>query len=157
MARIVFDGKYDVFWLPASISNAAAPSLAAMNAGTKLTSFVPKDGFNPGVSNSRVTGGDLSTTFTDESMGTYTSQLTITAYKDGTTDTAYDVIGVPGATGAIVAIPNGPAAVGVKALVWPDVEVGQPIPMQTAENTQQKFTVDVAVRKTPNFRAIVVA
>lgn len=157
MSRFVFDGKYKVYFVPATIANPASPSLAAMLAGTDLTPFIPKDGFNPGVTNNRVTGGALDTTFVDESMGTYSSQLAITAYKDDTTDTAYDTIGVQGATGAIVVVPNGPAAVGSKAYVWPDVEFGQPVPMQTAENTRQKFVADLACRKAPNFHAVVVA
>lgn len=157
MARLVFDGNYEVYFVPAAISSPGSPSLAAMTAGTNLTGFIPKDGFNPGVTNNRVTGGALDTTFVDESMGTYGSQLAITCYHDDTTDTAYDTIGVQGTTGAIVAVPNGPAAVGVKAYVWPDVEMGQPVPMQTAENTRQKFTADVACRKAPNFHAVIVA
>jgi hypothetical protein len=154
---MVFDGNYEVYFLPSAISDASAPSLAAMQAGTNLTAFIPKDGFNPAVTNNRVQGGDLASLFVDESMGTYTSAMTIACFKDDTADTAYDTIGVQGATGAIVVVPNGPAAQGVKAYVWPDVEFGQPIPMQTAANAQQKFTADVAVRKQPNFHATVAA
>jgi hypothetical protein len=157
MSRFVFDGNYEVYFLPAAIGTPASPSMAAITAGTNLTGFIPKDGFNPGVTNNRVTGGALDTMFADESMGTYSSQLQIDCYLDDTTNTAFDTIGVQGTTGAIVAVPNGPAAVGVKAYVWPDVELGQPVPMQTAENTRQKFRADVAVRKAPNFHAIIAA
>lgn len=157
MARLVFDGNYEVFYVPGGIANAASPSLAAVQAGTNLTGFIPKDGFNPGVTNNRVTGGDLGSTFTDESMGTWGSQLAITAYHDDVSDVAYDTIGVQGVTGAIVVVPNGPAQVGSKCYVWGDVEFGQPVPMQTAENAQQKFTADVAVRKAPNMHAVMVA
>jgi hypothetical protein len=157
MSRLVFDGQYEVYFVPAAIANAAAPSLAAVLAGTNLTGRIPKDGFNPGVSNSRVTGGDLATTFTDESMGTWSSQLGITCYHDDTNDVAYDTIGVRGVTGAIVVVPNGPAALSSKCYVWPDIECGSPIPMQTGENTLQKFNADIAVRRAPNMHAVMAA
>jgi hypothetical protein len=157
MARLVFDGNFDVYYLPAAIANAAAPSLAACLAGTELTGWTPKDGFNPGVTNNRVPGGDLSSTFNDESMGTWSSQLTITLYKDDTNDVAFDTVGVYGATGAIVAVPKGPAQVGTKCYVWPDVEFGQPAPMAPTENAKQKFTIDVACRQAPNFHAVMAA
>ncbi len=157
MSRLVFDGKYVVYFLPAAIGSPAAPSLAACAAGTNLTAWIPKNGFNPAVTNNRVVGGDLSNLFDDESMGTWSSKMTIECFHDDTTDTAYNTIGVLGTTGAIVVVENGPAAVGSNARVWPDVQFGQPIPMQTAANTQQKFTADVAVRKPPNFHAVMVA
>lgn len=157
MARFVYDGNFEVYFLPSAIADASAPSLAAVTAGTNLTGFVPKDGFNPAVTNNRVQGGDLSTLFVDESMGTYSSAMTIDCYHDDTADTAYDTIGVKGTTGAIVVVRKGPAAVGSKCDVWPDVEFGNPIPVQTAANAQQKFKADVAVRKEPNFHAVMVA
>lgn len=159
MARLVFDGNYEVYYLAGTISNAAAPSLAAIEAGTNLTPFIPKDGFNPNVTNNRVTGGSLEDRFMDESMGTYSSQLAITAYKDDATGggEAWETIGVQDTTGSIVVIPNGPAAAGVDAYVWPDVEFGEGVPMATAENTRQKFVADVAVRRAPNFHAVVAA
>lgn len=157
MARLVFDGKYVVFFLPAVIGAPASPSLAACNAGTVLTTWIPKDGFNPNVSNDRVQGGDLSSLFIDEIIGTYHSSLQITAYHDDTTDTAWNVLGVYGTTGALVVVPNGPAIVGSPAYVWPSIMLGTPIPMQTGANALQKFSVDVAVRTAPNLRAVMVA
>lgn len=156
MSRIVFDGNYHVYWLAAPPANPAAPTTTEISTGVDLTPFVPKDGFNPGVTNNRVTGGDLSTKFTDESMGTWSSQLAVTAYLDSVSgsNTAYTTL-VAGATGALVVTPFAAAATGVKAYVWPDVECGQPVPMQTAENTRQKFTADMAVRKAPVFNAAV--
>lgn len=159
MSRLVFDGNYEVYFLPSTIADASAPSLAAMEAGTNLTSWIPKDGFNPGVTNNRVSGGSLEDTFMDESMGTWSSQLAITCYKD-TADgggEAFETIGVQGETGAIVVVPNGPAAAGRDAYVWPDVEFGMPVPVATAENTRQKFVADVAVRRAPDMHAVIAA
>jgi hypothetical protein len=156
MARLVFDGNYHVYWLPASPANANAPTVAEINAGVELTAWIPKDGFNPGVANSRVDGGDLSTTFKDQSMGTWTSQLGVTAYRDsvGGSDTAYTTLS-DFATGAIVVCPFAAKATGVKAYVWPDVQCGERVPMPTAENAKQKFTADIAVRAEPKMSATV--
>lgn len=156
MSRVVFDGNYHVYWLAAPPANPAAPTTAEITAGVDLTAYIPKDGFNPAVSNNRVSGGDLASKFTDESMGTWTSQLAITAYLDSVagSNTAWNTL-TDFATGAIVVCPFAAAATGVKSMVWPDVELGQRIPMQTGENTRQKFQADVAVRKQPNMAATI--
>jgi hypothetical protein len=158
MSRIVFDGNYHVYWLASAPANAAAPTMAELNAGVDITGFIPKDGFNPGVTNNRVTGGDLSTRFTDESMGTWSSQLEITAYRDSvnSSDTAFNTL-TDFAAGAIVVCPFEAKVAGANAMTWPDVELGLRKPMQTAENTRQKFSVDVAVRREPNMDATVAA
>lgn len=156
MSRLVFDGNYHVYWLDAAPASKTAPTTAEIAAGTDLTAFIPKNGFNPAVKNNRVTGGDLSTTFTDESMGTYTSQLVVTAYLDdgNSADTAWDTF-TKGATGCLIVTPYAAAATGVKAYVWPDVEAGQRTLMQTAENTRQTFQAEFAVRAEPTFDAAV--
>lgn len=155
MARIVYDGNFKVRWLDTAPANPAAPTVAEWNAGTDLTPFVPKDGFASGGSNNRVAGGDLSTAFAGESMGTWGSQLSVTAFLDDATagNVAYDTIGVRGATGAIVVSPFGAPAAGDLVYVWPDVEAGQPIHPSTAENERQKFTAEFAVRAEPQFHA----
>jgi hypothetical protein len=156
MSRIIFDGNYHVYWLAAPPANPSAPTVAEITAGIELTAMIPKDGFNPGVSNNRVSGGDLSTKFTDESMGTWSSQLEITAYLDSVTanNLAYNTL-ADFATGAIVVTPYAARATSVKALVWPDVECGVRVPMQTGENQRQKFTANLAVRAEPKMNATV--
>jgi hypothetical protein len=159
MARLVFDGNYKVYWLDTAVTAAAAPTVAEITAGTDITAFVPKDGFKPGVSNNRVSGGSIDELFLDESMGTWSSQLSIDYYLDAITanNTAHDTF-VQGATGAVVAIWDGGGNVaGSKAYVWPDVECGQPIPLDSAENARQKATVEIAVREAPSFHAVVAA
>lgn len=159
MSRLVFDGNYKVYWLATPPADAAAPTVAELTAGTDLTAFIPKDGFKPGVSNNRVSGGSLDELFLDESMGTWNSQLSIDYYLDKVTadNTAHTTF-VQGATGAVVAVWDGGGAVAAsKAFVWPDVECGEPVPMNTAENARQKGTAEFAVRKAPNFHATVAA
>lgn len=160
MARLVFDENYKVYWLDTAPASTAAPTVAELTAGTDLTDFIPKDGFKPGVTNNRVSGGSLNDAFLDESMGTWQSQLTVDYYLDKVTasNTAHDTLGTRGTTGAIVAVWDGAGATaGGKAFVWPDVEAGQPIPMDTAENARQKATAEFAVRQAPEFSAVVAA
>lgn len=159
MARLVFDSNYLVAWLDTAPADASAPTVAEITAGTDITAFIPKDGFKPGVTNNRVTGGDLSELFMDESMGTWSSQLTIDFYLDKVTaDNTADDTFVQGATGAVVAIWDGGGnAAGSKCYVWPDIECGESVPMDSAENTRQKKTADIAVRQAPDFHAVVAA
>lgn len=159
MSRLVFDGKYAVLFLDTAPADPAAPTVAELTAGTDITKLIPKDGFKPGVTNNRVSGGSLDETFMDESMGTWSSQLSIDFYLD---DVTGDNIGLDTfaqfATGAIVAIWDGHGnAAGSKAYVWPDIECGQPIPADSAENARQKGTAEIAVRQAPDFHAVVAA
>lgn len=159
MARIVFEEKYSVYWLATSPANPAAPTVAELTAGTDVTSYIPKDGFAPGVSNNRVAAGDLSTAFDAEIMGSHGAQLSVTAFMDDTTNTAFDTFGVRGATGAFVAVWDGDGAViGAKAFVWPYVEAGSPSLPTTAANERQTFTAEFAVGGNgtePNYHAAV--
>lgn len=160
MSRLVFDGNTKVFWLDAAPADPSAPTVAELTAGTDITSYIPKDGFKSGVSNNRVSGGSLDERFTDESMGTWSSQLSIDYYLDKVTadNTAHDTIGVQDAAGAIVVVWDGAgAADGGKAYVWPEVEAGQPVIQDTAENARQKATAEFAVLAEPNFHAVVAA
>ena len=159
MARLVFDGNYQVFWLATAPADAAAPTVAEITAGTDLTAFIPKDGFKPGVSNNRVSGGSLDELFLDESMGTWTSQLSVDYYLDKVTadNTAHTTF-VQGATGAVVAIWDGGGNVAAsKCFVWPAVECGMSVPLDTAENARQKATAEFACQTAPNFHALVSA
>lgn len=158
MARLVFDSNYKVYKLAAAPADTSAPTTAEISAGTDITSFIPKDGFKSGVSNNRVSGGSLNELFMDESMGTWSSQLSVDYYLDKVTanNTAHSTIGVQGATGAIVAVWDGGGNVnGSKCYVWPDIEAGCPVIADTAENARQKATAEFAVRREPDFHAVI--
>lgn len=157
MAHEVYDGNFKVFWLNAAPANPAAPTVAEINAGTELTTFIPKNGFNPGGNNNRVNEGDLSTVFESENMGTWNSQVSVTFFRDSATDTAWELFDTHGTTGALVAVPFGTVAATEPAMVWPDVEAGMGIPTATAANEKQKFTVDMAAREEPRFNAAIAA
>lgn len=156
MARLVFDENFRVFWRATAPDDPEAPTTGEIDAGTEITAFIPKDGFASGVSNNRVDGGDLSTKFNAESMGTWSSQLAVTAFKDDATDTAFDLFGTHGTVGCIIVVPNGTIADGEPCYVWPDIESGAPVLPTTAANERQKFTAEFAVRDEPQFQAAMV-
>ena len=157
MAKLVFEENYHVYWLDTAPANAAAPTLAEITAGDDITALIPKDGFAPGVSNNRVSAADLSTAFDAEIMGSHGAQLSVTAFMDDTTNTAFDSFGVRGTTGTIVVCWQGEAAATEPCFVWPDVEAGSPTLPTTAANERQTFTAEFAVRQEPEYHAAVAA
>lgn len=162
MARLVFEKNYHVYAGPTSPANPAAPRLTEINAMTNITAFIPKDGFNPGVSNNRVDAGHLATAFNGELMGSHGAQLSIQAFFDDAAgqNLAYDLFGIRGWIGAIIVCWRAAAAVGQPAFVWPYVEAGSPQLPSTAQDTRQMFTAEFAVGGNgtePNYRATVAA
>lgn len=160
---LVFDENFHVYVGPYAEgvpADPTAPTMDEISAMTDITEFIRKDGFNPGVSNNRVTGGNLKTSHTPENMGTWTSQLqvTIERHTPVADDDAYTLLGVRGSRFTVIATPFGPAAPGEPAYVWPNVQVGQPIPQPTAENQNQAVVIDMAVGSpAPEFSAVIAA
>ena len=161
MSRLVFEEKYQVHWLPDGVSAPLWPTTAEIDAGTEITDFIPKDGIKFGVSNDRVDAGSIATAFKAESMGTYGAQVAITAFHDDETDTAWDLFKLRLTEGALVVLPyigkDVEVEAGQRAIVFPDLETGIPVPMDPATNERQKFTVDFAMtNRDPQFAAEVV-
>lgn len=158
--RVIFDEKVQVRWLTTNPADPAAPTAAEVAAGVNITPFVAKDGLKFGVSNNKVDGGDLSTKFDAESMGTWGSQMSLIIFRDDTTDTAYALF-PRGETGCLVILPfAGPAtapAAAMDAYVLAGLECGQPIPNDSAKNERQKSTIEFAVSEEPQFDAVVAA
>lgn len=154
MARIVFEEKYQIHWLPACAS-IAAPTQAEITAGTEITSFVPKDGVNIGTSNNRVSTADISTKFDSEIMGSYGNSLSLKCFKDDATDTAWDLL-LKDAVGFLVIAPYGSTAATEVGYVFP-VQCGQPELPTSAANERQTFTSPMAVTSTPDMRAVFAA
>lgn len=159
MARLVFDDNYTVLWMDTPPADAASITQAEVTAATDVTKWITKDGFAPGVTNSRVAAGDLSTTFDAELMGTHGAQLSVTAYLDDVdaSNVAYDTFGVRGTTGAFVVAWTGSTAAAAPAFVWPYVEAGSPSLPTTAANERQTFTQEFAVGGNgtePNYHAV---
>jgi hypothetical protein len=160
--RVVFDGKYRVFLCDAgSITDPAAPTVADISAGDDVTKFWPKDAIDFGGQQGRVDGGDISTIFRAESMGTYGMSPTIQWFldDDATENVAWNVLADQPVKDLVIlpfAGQDGPAD-GDAAYVFPFAEFGQRIPNSPAENQRQRFTTEVALHEEPTLDGVVVS
>lgn len=158
MPRYPHDGKTRAYWVP-TIANKAAPTVAELNAGTSLAGFLTKDGLDTPFAQNTVDNSDLEDTFDAKGVGTFGADVTLTCFRDDTTDTAWNLF-VYGTVGFLV-IRRGPAystawTAGQKVEVFP-AQMHEPVPMSTATNEQNKFKVALPVTDQPNLKATVAA
>lgn len=156
MARQVSEGKTNVYWLTA-VANKAAPTVAEITAGVALTSFVTKDGVNPGLTTNNADSASIADTFDAEVTGSWGASFELTMFRDNTADTAWNLC-VYGTNGFLVVDRFRAAGVlpsaGNKVEVWP-AQMHQPVPQATAANTQLRFTENFAITSQPNLSATV--
>lgn len=164
-AGLVYEENFKLIWRAAALADNTAPTVAELTPGAGIidfTDYVPKDGVQPGGSNSRVSGGSLSRKFTPQSMGAWTSELTV-AFKrrladDAESQEAWETFNDTGITGTWIMLPfGGELAAGIDAYVFPNVESGTPLLKASAENEEQQFTTEWACREEPVWDAVVAA
>jgi hypothetical protein len=158
MPRYVHDGKTKVYWVT-SISSAAAPTVAELNAGTSLAAFLKKDGLNISLSQNMVDNADLEDTFDAQGVGTYGGSMELTMFRDDTTETAWNLF-VYGTNGFIV-VRRGIAystawTAAQKCEVYP-AQMHEPVPGPTTANEQVTFKAAMAITTTPTLKATVAA
>lgn len=156
MTKYSSEGKVRFYFVP-SIASKAAPTVAELNAGTNLTNFVPRDGFAPSTTQNMVDTSSLADIYDTQSTGTEGGPITMTFFRDDTTDTAWNLF-TNGLTGFFV-VREGIAettawTIAQKAQVYP-IQSHHPIPAQTAANAARTFTVTVAVTSAPDRKAVV--
>lgn len=156
MPRYASDGKILVYWVT-TISNKAAPTVAELNAGTRLSGFLTKDGLNINLSSNNVDNADLEDTFDAQDVGTYSGTIELTMFRDDTTDTAWN-LAVYGTSGYLV-VREGPLAsvawtAAQKAQVYP-ARMHDPLPVPPAGNEQRKFKLTLPITDTPSLKATV--
>lgn len=156
--RLVWEENTTVWWVPA-IADRSAPTVAEIEAGEDLTSFVPKDGIQFGFSDNTVDIGAIDTSFDAQVMGSWGAGLTISFFRDDEDDLAWDtlprrsvgnfVIRTNKASGAEPAASD-------DVMVFP-VQTGQRIMNDSGANEKQRFSVTCAVTDTPDLDAAVAA
>jgi hypothetical protein len=158
MARYVYEGKTDAWWVT-TIANKAAPTVAEINAGTNLTNFVAKDGVATNFTNNKVDSASIAETFNAQLAGSFGSDLELTMFRDDTADTAWN-LWVQGTNGFVVlrrAVASGAAvAAAQKVEVFP-AQMLEPTVANSAQDTQVRFTGGVAVTSAPNQKATIAA
>jgi hypothetical protein len=150
--------EFTRIWWAASITSKTAPTVAELAAATDISAFVPKDGLKIGSTNNKVKNDDITTAFMSEIPGSYGNALTLTCFRDDTTDTAWTLFQTRNTVGFLIirrmiAVTTA-VAIGQKVEVYPGA-TGQPTLHDTAENERVKFGVDIMVSAPPALVATV--
>jgi hypothetical protein len=156
MARFVYEGKTNVYWL-VTITTTATPTTTEIAAGVDLTNFVAKDGVAVNINTNNVDSATIAEVFDAQVAGSWGADLQLTMFRDDSADTAWTTC-TYGSNGYVVidrfnASGTDPA-VGEKVEVWP-AQMHQPSPQNSATNTQVRFIESFAVRAAPSLSATV--
>lgn len=157
MARYTIEGFSLLYHVP-TISNTASPTTAELNAGTNLTSFTPRDGFAPNMTQNFIDISSLADSFDLTQIGSEGGNFTLTFYRDNGTDTAWNLY-VAGGVSGYIAFREGVATTTAwtaaqKVQIWP-YSAHKPLPVATAANEARKFTVGIGITNVPNRSATV--
>lgn len=156
MARIVFEGNYQVHWVT-TIATESTPTKTEIDAGDNITTFVPKDGLRYGPGFTKVDASNIASAFDPEYQGSWSMDAGITVQRDDTTNTAIDLFTSHATAGYLVVLPEATSsspANGDTAYVIP-AEASIAVPNNTAANALQTAEVDLAVTSAPSFAATV--
>lgn len=155
MADLISDGMIRVYHVP-TIANIAAPTVAELNAGTRLDTIMTPDGWGIEASTAEVDNSSLSSTYDTRSAGRRGFSGSITVKRQTGTDAAFSTLAYQ-ATGYLVKRDNASAgdawAIGDKVEVYP-VQYGERN-RQSGPNTVQRYTVPVMVTSDANTNATV--
>jgi len=163
MSVVIMDGRVRVSWLTAC-ANIAAPTVAELNAGTAIHSYITPDGLDISIDTGRVDVGNVASTFTLERVGRRKPQVKLTLHHDSPTDTPWTLLvyravgflavrlGVDATTAWTIG-QGGGGSTG-QVMVIP-VEAGQDNPVKPGPDTSWDFMTDLTVYLDPNFRAVV--
>lgn len=150
MARKGSVGEIKVWYVP-TIASVAAPTTTEITAGTDLTAYLRRDGIqtpNPGTT---IDSSDLGSLQNKSLPGSYGGDnVTIQAYRDDTTDTAWTTL-ARGTSGYILVRRFGGsttnAASSDKVEVYPGAVISREM-NGSGDNEAQRFTVLWAVSDT---------
>jgi len=166
MSVVILDGRVRVIWMTAC-SVIAAPTVAELNAGTDITSYIRPDGLDIGMSTGSVDVGNVGSTFTLTRVGRRSPTITLGCHHDatsGSTDPAWNLL-VYRATGFLAvrtgvltttAFATGQGAGGTTGAleVYP-VECTEFTPGKPAPDTSWDFDVSLMVYLDPSKRSVV--
>lgn len=165
MAVVILDGRVRAYWLTAC-ANVLLPTVAELNAGTNLTTYIRPDGLDISMDTGSVDVGNVGSTFTLERVGRRKPTVMLGCHHDassGSTDPAWNLLiyravgflavrtgidtatawatgqGAGGTTGALQIIP---------------LEVAEFTPTKPAPDTSWDFDVPVKVYQDPGWRAV---
>jgi hypothetical protein len=158
MADSLGDGRTRVMWVT-SIANIAAPTVAELNAGINLTSFITPDGvvgFEPDTADVDVTALDSVFDTKIAGRGSFSGTL-LRLKKQSGTDTTYNTL-VRDLAGNVVIRRDVTAStantIGDKDEVYPSI-LGEVRNLPPAANEVHHYEIPIKVSSSPNLRATV--
>jgi hypothetical protein len=154
MADLGSDGNFKVSWVT-TISNIAAPTVAELNAGLALESYITPDGLDISADTSPVDNSALSSTFNTATAGRRAYTINLTIKKQ--TPRVWENTLVYQATGYLAVrrevIQTTGYTVAQKIEIYP-AQVGEPNPGY-GPNEIQRGTVPIQVTAAPNTNATI--
>jgi hypothetical protein len=155
MPRATFEGT-KVKFLTTLASATLAPTVAEYTAGVDLTGVIPVTGVQPGGSQNNASLAMLGAAHIDEQPGTWGATLTLEAVRDTVSDLLVTTFPY-GTAGFVVINWQGITVIAGTKVDSYAVKSHQPIPMSSAENEYQRWTVSLPVTTTPKYNIAVLA
>lgn len=159
MTRYNMKGNIRSYYVP-SIANQNAPTVAELNAGTSLDLFLNDDGLTLPADQNMVESSALGETFLSQVIGSTGGTIELNMKRDNTADTAWNLFVAGNLVGFLVVrrgLPTGTAwAAAQKVLVYP-WNTHKPVPVQSARDTEDSFTIMAGVTSDPSINATVAA
>ena len=156
MARYAYDTLTRVDWV-VTLSSTTSPTATQLNAGTNLSTFVTKDGVAPSLTPNMVDSATIADLFDAQGVGSYGGTLTLKGYRDVTADTFWNLV-VYGTVGFVVVrrgiLYSTVYSAAQKCEVYP-AQMHEPLPENSASNTQTAFNCQFAITSTPVLKATV--
>lgn len=156
MARFVYEGKTNVYWLT-TIATTSTPSLTEIQAGVDLTNFTAKDGVAVNINTNNVDSATIAEIFDAQVVGSYGADVQLTMFRDDGTDTAWNTC-TYGSNGFLVIdrfnLSGADPGNGDKVEVWP-AEMHVPSPENSGANTNVRFVEKFAITSQPYLSATV--
>lgn len=152
-------GNVRADYVPA-IANQSAPTVAELNAGTPLSIWLNDDGLTLPADQNMVESSSLAETFIAQVVGSTGGTIELNMKRDNATDTAWNLFVAGNLLGFLVVRRGSSAAAAwaaaQKALVYP-WNTHLPVPVQTARDEEDAFTVAAGVTSNPTLNATVAA
>lgn len=166
MSRIQFAGKGKVFWVAdpsgaGTVVTLGAPTATQVNSGVEITKWMRKDGLKRPQTGNTIDISDASSRFNSTDLGSFGGDKgSFKGYRDSASgsDGAWPLF-APGSRGFLVVLPFGTAggspAAGDRCEVYQTAVVARSMD-DTADNTAQTFSSDLAFVAQPNTDATLV-
>lgn len=156
-----YDGRCRLYILDEAPADPEGPTLVELAAGSHLSGYVPPDGISYNIGNARVSGADLLSSFDAEAMGRHQAAPSVKFKQKlvtGETE-AWDELNERHRVVTLVCFEDidedAEIVDGDACFVFTSCQIGQPVPQNTATNTERQFQVDFAVGGRPYLNAVV--